>query len=262
MSQISLICTDLDGTLFSDDLRPDQLLRFRGLCQQAFRRWRARWAIVTGRPLADMRPILMDFMTLGMVPDFLVLEDSLIHARNRRGRFSPFWWWNFNVRRRRARLFDRHTGIIRDWRAELMRHFPKAVNRGRKMIDLWLEFKDEKQAREAEGILRHMVHDSVHFYIFRWHNELCLAPKAGTKGEAIARLLRQLRIPRETVFAIGDGPNDLTMLDGTVAGMPACVANALPEIKDAVRQAGGFIAGKEAARGAIEALKFYLAKQD
>jgi hydroxymethylpyrimidine pyrophosphatase-like HAD family hydrolase len=240
-------------------MRTDHLLRFRALLQRAFRQWRTRWAIVTGRPLTDMRPLLMDFMTLGMVPDFLVLEDALIHVRNRRGRFSPRRWWNFNVRRHRARLFNHHTETIHGWRREVMRQFPAAVNRGRKMIDLWLEFKDEEQAQAAEALLRSLVRDSVHFYIFRWHSELCLAPKSGTKGQAVGKLGRMLRIPRATILTVGDGPNDLTMLDGSVAGMPACVGNALPEIKEAVRRAGGYVAEEEAAKGTIEALKFYMA---
>src|SRR5207253_6602802 len=65
------------------------------------------------------------------------------------------------------------------------------------------------------------------------------------KGAALAELSRLLEIPREEIFAAGDHHNDISMLDGRFAAMPACPANAISEVKDAVRSAGGFVASKE-----------------
>ena len=81
-----------------------------------------------------------------------------------------------------------------------------------------------------------------------------LAPAAGTKGEAVIRLRRHLRLSPRQVFAIGDGPNDLTMLDGRAAGITACVANALLQVKDTVTGSGGYVAVSDDAAGVVEAL--------
>ena len=74
------------------------------------------------------------------------------------------------------------------------------------------------------------------------------------KGAALAELSRLLEIPREGIFAAGDHHNDVSMLDGHFAKYPACPANAIPEVKEAVRSAGGYVASKGYGAGVHEAL--------
>jgi hypothetical protein len=44
------------------------------------------------------------------------------------------------------------------------------------------------------------------------------------------------------------------MLDGKVAGMPSCPANAIDEVRGAVHNAGGYVAQKDFGAGVYEAL--------
>jgi hydroxymethylpyrimidine pyrophosphatase-like HAD family hydrolase len=74
------------------------------------------------------------------------------------------------------------------------------------------------------------------------------------KGAALAELTRLVDVPRENIFAAGDHHNDLSMLDGRFAAMPAAPANAIPEVKSAVRAAGGYVAAKSYGAGVHEAL--------
>src|SRR5207253_10741789 len=78
------------------------------------------------------------------------------------------------------------------------------------------------------------------------------------KGAALAELARLLEIRRENIFASGDHHNDISMLDGKVAAMPSCPANAIPNVKDAVRAAGGYVAQSEYGAGVREALVYFL----
>jgi hydroxymethylpyrimidine pyrophosphatase-like HAD family hydrolase len=78
------------------------------------------------------------------------------------------------------------------------------------------------------------------------------------KGAALAELGRLIEIPRENIFAAGDHHNDISMLDGKIAAMPACPANAIDEVKDAVSAAGGYVAEKQHGAGVHEALQFFL----
>ena len=48
------------------------------------------------------------------------------------------------------------------------------------------------------------------------------------------------------------------MLDGIVAAMPSCPANAIDQVKAAVRNAGGYVAKREYGAGVREALEFFL----
>ena len=78
------------------------------------------------------------------------------------------------------------------------------------------------------------------------------------KGAALAELSRLLEIDRENIFAAGDHHNDISMLDGTHAAMPSCPANAIPEVKESVRAAGGYVATKQHGAGVHEALLHFL----
>ncbi|MFL6531658.1 MAG: HAD family hydrolase, partial [Chthoniobacterales bacterium] len=77
------------------------------------------------------------------------------------------------------------------------------------------------------------------------------------KGAALEELQRLLGISREATFAAGDHHNDVSMLDGRYAAMPACPANAIEEVKDAVRGAGGFVAESCCGSGVYEALRYF-----
>ncbi len=74
----------------------------------------------------------------------------------------------------------------------------------------------------------------------------------------MAELARLIDVPRENIFAAGDHHNDISMLNGQVAAMPACPANAIEEVKAAVREAGGYVAKREHGAGVREALLHFL----
>ena len=255
MKRLELICTDLDGTLLGDTVLAEAYHQFGDLVRGAQSNQGTRWAIVTGRRLVDVRAIVLHFAGYGIRPDFLIVEDALIHWLDRRGGLHGFWWWNFTVMRRRTTLFRRNNQQIQHWREMILAKFPQAADRSRQQVDLWVEFTDEDQAVRAEILLKDALGDSHRFAVFRWGRELFLAPSAGTKGEAVAKLCRAQGIRREHVFAVGDGPNDLSMLNGQAARYTACVANALPQVREVVKGAGGYVAAGERMAGVIESLQ-------
>jgi hydroxymethylpyrimidine pyrophosphatase-like HAD family hydrolase len=77
------------------------------------------------------------------------------------------------------------------------------------------------------------------------------------KGAALAELSRLLEIPRDDIFAAGDHHNDVSMLDGRFAAFPACPANAIPEVKEAVNAARGYVASENYGAGVHQALKYF-----
>src|SRR5204863_9849301 len=78
------------------------------------------------------------------------------------------------------------------------------------------------------------------------------------KGTALAELSRLLEMPRVHIFAAGDHHNDISMLDGRFAQYSACPANAIPEVKEAVESAGGYVASKDCGAGVHEALRHFI----
>ncbi|MDT8390887.1 MAG: HAD family hydrolase [Lentisphaeria bacterium] len=255
---IGLVCTDFDGTLFDGKPDAESMMAFKNVLDSLRDLHGARWAIVTGRPLSDLLPMLGLFMTYRLFPDLVVVADALIFKRNILGKFKPFHFWNAKVALRRHALVRKHAAHVTGWRDHLMRTFPGVRDRSGEPVDIWLDFQDEAVAESAENELLSLLGKSAHrFLILRWGTELFLAPAAGTKGEAVERLAKHCRVPMRHVFAVGDGPNDLPMLREGCVGMPACVGNASERVKQAVGEGGGYLARGHCLEGVLEALWFY-----
>lgn len=72
-------------------------------------------------------------------------------------------------------------------------------------------------------------YDDVSFV--RWHEvSTDIIPKGGSKAEGIKKIIERLGISRNSVFAFGDGLNDLEML--RFVGNGVAMGNALGEVKD------------------------------
>ncbi len=109
-----------------------------------------------------------------------------------------------------------------------------------------IEFIDEARAAHPKF---HYQHNTIYL-------RFCHADYH--KGAALAELQRLIEIPREETFAAGDHFNDLSMLDGRHARYPACPANAIDEVKNAVREADGYVARTACGAGVREALLHFL----
>lgn len=258
MRQIRLLATDLDGTLIGCNDRPEAYQAFRDTVRAFRARWRMSWAIVTGRHAEAIKGPMVRLAAHGLSPDFLVLEDARIYRRKSSATFRPFRWWNFSVGRRRRALLRRYRHTIRGWRDRLLDAYPEAEDLSLEGSDLWFRFIGAADAQRAEAALRADVDGEPRLLVFRWGREVYLGPVAGSKGDAVSKLARTVRVGREDVFAVGDGPNDVSMLNGCSAASVACVGNAVPEVQQVVREAGGCVATEAGLEGVLQALAPYI----
>ncbi len=255
MKTIYLIATDLDGTLVGQGANADDYLEFRMILKKLRGGFNTRWAIVTGRHRAGIDGILGQFMIRGLFPDYLVLEDALIFARTRGGAFRPYRLWNFRVAWRRSAWRRRFQDQLAAWAQRIEQEFPGVEELNPDTVDLWYRFDSPETAARAERFVLAQASAGHEFQVYRWGRELFVGPAAGTKGEAVQRLCRDLGIRAAQVFAVGDGPNDISMLAPNVAGAAACVGNAGTRVAAAIREFGGYPARAPGIRGVIEALK-------
>jgi len=251
-STIRLLSTDFDGTLVahgSDPVFDRDCVRLIAALQKEG----VLWAINTGRSVDLLESGLIDF-EFPIHPDFILTsERDVFRPSSNGGKWEAFGDWNDRVAREHAQLFHSAESVLADvvdfvnqkTKARLLYHsagLEGLIAQDEEELDRVTQFID--QAREKQPKF-HYQRNTVYlrFCHVDYH-----------KGAALAELSRLLEIPREQIFAAGDHHNDISMLDGRYAKFPACPANAIPEVKEAVRCAGGYVASKECGAGVHEAL--------
>jgi HAD superfamily hydrolase (TIGR01484 family) len=254
-SKIRLLSTDFDGTLVAHGGDP---VLDRG-CMEHIEKLQENgviWAINTGRSVDLLQSGLTDF-EFPIHPDFILTsERDVFRPSSNGGKWEPFGDWNERVAREHAELFQSAESVLAEvvdfvnqkTKARLLYHsagLEGLVAENEEELDRVTKFID--RAREKQPKF-HYQRNTVYL-------RFCHADYH--KGAALAELSRLLEIPREEIFAAGDHHNDISMLDGRYAQFPACPANAIPEVKEAVWSAGGYVASKGYGAGVHEALRHF-----
>lgn len=251
-SKIRLLSTDFDGTLVAHGSDP---VLDRGCmeCIEAFQEDGVIWAINTGRSVDLLQSGLADF-EFPIHPDFILTsERDIFRPSANGGKWEPYGDWNDRVAREHAELFQSAESVLAEvvdfvnqkTKARLLYHgagLEGLVAESEEELDRLTKFIDRARQKQPKF---HYQRNTVYL-------RFCHADYH--KGAALAELSRLLEIPREAIFAAGDHHNDISMLDGRFAQFSACPANAIREVKDAVRSAGGYVANKEHGAGVHEAL--------
>ncbi len=258
MSQkIRIISTDFDGTLVAHDNEPmldPACMSLIGELQEQG----VVWAINTGRSVELLESGLLDF-EFPVHPDYILTSERDVFrpAKNGAPRWEPFGDWNERCARAHADLFSSARSVLgnvvnfvqRETGARILylgQEPEGLIAQSEQEMDRIVEFVD--QARRAQPQF-HYQRNTVYL-------RFCHADYH--KGAALAELGRLISIPRENIFAAGDHHNDISMLDGKFAAMPACPSNAIDEVKAAVRGGGGYVAKQAQGAGVHEALRFFL----
>jgi len=253
--KIQLLSTDFDGTLVShasDPVFDRDCMELIGELQ----REGALWAINTGRSVGLLEEGLEDF-SFPFQPDFILTSERDVFRPSERG-WEPFGDWNERCAQAHAELYDSASSVLAEvvdfvGRKTKARVIYEAegpaglIATSEEEMDRLTEFIDRAKEKEPKF---HYQRNTVYL-------RFCHADYH--KGAALAELSRLTKIPRAGIFAVGDHHNDLSMLDGRYAAFPACPANAIAEVKEAVRRAGGWVAEQEFGAGVHEALRHFLA---
>jgi HAD superfamily hydrolase (TIGR01484 family) len=252
---IRLLSTDFDGTLVAHDTDPV----FDPACMQLIQELKndgAVWAINTGRSVQLLESGLLDF-AFPVHPDFILTSERDIFRPTQNGRrWEPYGDWNQRVARDHEELFASASSVLdevldfvsRETRARIIydrQHVEGLIAQNEAEMERIVGFIDEARA----------PHPKFHYQRNTVYLRFCHADYH--KGAALAELARLIEIPREVTFAAGDHHNDLSMLDGRYAQFPACPGNAIPEVKQTVRNAAGYVAEGIAGVGVREALLYF-----
>ena len=254
--QIRLLSTDFDGTLVAHHSDPVLDAGCMALIQE-LQKGGAIWAINTGRSRDLLESGLTDF-EFPVRPDFILTSERDVFRPAKNGtKWEAFGDWNKRVARDHAELYASASTIFADvldfvgrkTRARVIHeaHGPEGlIAESEEEMARIISFIDEARAAHPKF---HYQHNTVYL-------RFCHADYH--KGAALAELQRLIEIPREQTFAAGDHFNDVSMLDGRYAKFPACPANAIAEVQEAVRNADGYVAKNECGAGVHEALLHFI----
>ena len=256
MQPIYLIATDYDDTLVGRDSSMMRMQEYKQLLDQLKMTFGTKWAIVTGRSYKSLRNCLKQFASRGMFPDYLILSEGYIYKRTAFG-YIPNLKWNWVMWQQRRQVNKKLKQILPGWQKEFLDTFEDCHNQSQGKADFWFTFDSEESCHKAEVLLNEKLKYVPELILFKKEKEIYLGVMFCAKGFALAELSAKLQIPLPFVFAIGDGDNDISMLNGSSAGMPACVGNARTRVKETVKKANGYIAKEDRLLGVIESINHY-----
>jgi len=248
-----LLSFDFDGTLYHPGDSPPVPPEFFRTIQRLRAEHGAIWVINTGRSMGHFVEGLVG-AAFPFLPDFAVLRESEIFSPNGFGHWVGMAPWNRDCERTHKRFFRHAKPALAAFRkriehetgAEWMRHDiePAAIiARNEEEMD-WIctQLDELRESLPNLGWQRNSI------YLRFGHRDY-------HKGSTLAEIARRLAIPPERTFAIGDGHNDLQMLDPKVARAIACPSNAIDEVKEQVAAHGGHVARQPHGTGVVEALE-------
>lgn len=253
---IRLLSTDFDGTLIGH--QPDaRTARSLAAALTELRGQGAVWAVNTGRQLWFALEGL-EQAHLPHDPEFVLASEKDIFRRVAEGEWEAFGDWNARIEKRTADLFARAgrvLGAIKEMAAredgiEMLYENNRVA--GLMTADAATMDRTVERIREVSAEVPEFSFNRNEVWMRFAHREI-------HKGSSLAELARLLGIPRSEVLAVGDHHNDIPMLDGTAAGMVACPANAVEEVKSVVRRAGGYVSPHAWGEGVADAIRHFSA---
>ena len=251
---IKLIATDLDGTLIGSANEFPLYSTFRDRINDLQKRNGVLWAACTGRSYKSFWAFFSPMRTMGLMPDYVVIRHAYIFGLTRFG-YLPHIFWNLHIRYQLwlNKLYVREA--MNEWQ-ELMTGGALGVSMvHRKRNRLCLRFDSDESANVAADLLRDKVKRYKHLKVFRYRREVDVREVPYTKGLAVTELAAHINIGRDNILAIGNGSNDISMLEGDVAAHTGCPVNSEPEVMEVVHKSGGHIASGRALSGVMEILE-------
>ena len=258
MTDIKLVCLDFDGTIMCYDepeghLHPEVIAMLDRLSERGI-----AWCTNSGRNAEDQSGILKRSVVHGLkhLPRALLCCESLIFEKSD-GRYIPSEPWNSWVR---VQMRDVQQTVQTMLKGELdavvVRHAAKVY-----VSDEALAFyvtDADGRADRFHADVKKLVTRIQNASLTRNGGWVAILPSATGKGNLLRKYASLSGYRPEEVLAIGDHWNDISMLDGSSVRHVGCPADAMPEVLETVRKAGGIVASAKGPSGTVEIIEHHL----
>lgn len=147
---------------------------------------------------------------------------------------------------------------IREWYKLVMNMTDKVTTVYHRKNRLCLRFDNEEDAQAVAKLLGKKSQEFKHLRVFHFMQEVDVRMVPFTKGLALEELAIRLGIGASNILTIGNGHNDISMLDGVVAKFMGCPENAETDVMAVVSKSGGHVASRKFMGGVIDVIDAYL----
>ena len=249
---MKLIALDLDGTLINRDSSISERTRqyLQHLADSG------RWiSLVTGRPYEEASGLMErnGILPSAGFPHYLICEERDIYSLIDKNHYKPWEPRNSELFAAELALLPEGNAIAqRLAREHRLRFFMNNLvfQERRGFVEIVFPTRDEAR----EGLMRAAEWaEAAGLKAIRNNRGLALRHMQVGKLPALRVLVEHLGIAPDEVLVMGDSHNDLAML--TAGFQAATTANADPEIKAAVLEAGGCVSFQNASDGVAEVLQ-------
>jgi len=257
-SGIKLLATDLDGTLVGNAADLPHYPRFRDQLNELRRRYGTAWVVCTGRSKRSFDGFFAPLKMVGIRPDFVIVRHAYIYGITSFGFYIPHVFWNLHlawILRRKRILLARW---LKKWHSAVRHLAHGALTLLLEEDRLWMKFESEQSAETVANLLRENAASLDNVRVDRMGLDVEVYAMPYTKGMAVAELAAHLGVEREQILAVGNGHNDISMLDGGVAGMTGCPANSEREVMEVVQRTGGHISDRNSIEGLLDAIEAHI----
>jgi len=253
-TQIKLISTDFDGTLFAEFENPPVPHPLQKMLA-ALQKNGAKWVINTGRDLSSLMEA-MGRAHLTVKPDFLVLVEREIYIHHNH-EYVEVHEWNHLCRQTHAELFQRVRPDIPRLTAWVQERFSAIIYEDTYSPFCFIAEK-KSDAEDIHDYLNEYCENVPNLTVVRNDVYARFSHQAYNKGSALSEIGRRLGVTREQILAAGDHLNDLPMLSREHAHFLVAPHNAIDAVKATVRNQNGYISPLPHGHGIADGLKHYI----
>jgi HAD superfamily hydrolase (TIGR01484 family) len=249
-----LISLDLDGTsvCYEPVLQVDPVIIE---CLKDFYGAGVRWVMNSDR-YTEMMVEIAGKIESDLMPLAVLSSQRFVHLLNGGRKYCPLDDWNQEQVRIHDLEWNKISGCFKEWSRIIEDCF--------KILDCAVNehvFAFMVPGDQTPDLRKQMLE-----FIMPWPNLKLsgnmewtfILHSSFSKARILSRCAEELGVKKDNIIAVGDGMNDVSMLDGSVAAMVGCPANACREVIETVRAAGGIVSEKEQAAGTVEVVRSFL----
>lgn len=256
LQTVRMFVTDADGTLLGRRPEFEQYRAFRLKMEELRTRYKMCWVVCTGRSLRSFNRVFLPMRTFGIVPDYVIARHAYIYEKMRVG-YKPHWIWNLQILFMQFQDEWRVRRSIPRLRRAVLSRNPFARVSYRSSSRICFKFDDDGAANFGAEILKQETQPYKHLQVFHHLREVDVRTIPFTKGLAVNALASHLGVTPAHILVVGDGHNDISMMEMHPDIRTACPSNAAPEVLETVHRTHGHIAANRSLGGVMDILTAY-----